>query len=219
MRGSLGLVIGLVVGAGGMYLVLRPPWAGRGDETAPTEPRGSAAAAGKGSGSGKPPKKKPPDPRGASRPHGGAARPASSTDGANDEATFDEPAAPALTDGDRRMEWRGDDVTLPPRTVDMASGTESRTLDDGEINATIGAQSGGVRDCIVQGAKGTDLRASITIVLVVDGTGRVTRSRLEAPRYLFDKGNLLTCAQRALRQMKFPATGAPTKVTFPAQLG
>ena len=26
MRGSIGLVIGLAVGAGAMYLVLRPPW-------------------------------------------------------------------------------------------------------------------------------------------------------------------------------------------------
>jgi hypothetical protein len=46
----------------------------------------------------------------------------------------------------------------------------------------------------------------------------VTRSRLEAPRYLFERG-LLGCAQRALGRLRFPATGAPTLVTFPVHLG
>jgi hypothetical protein len=46
----------------------------------------------------------------------------------------------------------------------------------------------------------------------------VSRSQLQAPHYLFEKG-LLNCAQRALGQIKFPATGAPTVVTFPVNLG
>jgi hypothetical protein len=100
----------------------------------------------------------------------------------------------------------------------MAGGGESRPLDGGEINNTIASQSGGVRDCVVQGATNTDLRATITIKLVVDGNGRVTKSKLQAPRYLFEKG-LLNCAQRALGRMKFPSTGAPTAVTFPINLG
>ena len=59
--------------------------------------------------------------------------------------------------------------------------------------------------------------ATITVKLLVDGNGRVTRSRLQAPRYLFEHG-LLGCAQRALGRMKFPATGAPTLVTLPVNL-
>ena len=129
-----------------------------------------------------------------------------------------EPELPPLTDADRRLEWRGDDVTLPASRIDMGAGGDARALEDNEINATIDAQSGGVRDCVVQGATGTDLRATITVKLVVDGNGKVTKSKLHAPRYLFEKG-LQSCAQKALRSMKFPATGAPTLVTLPVSLG
>jgi hypothetical protein len=122
-----------------------------------------------------------------------------------------------LTDADRRLEWRGDDVTLPPRKLDMTSDSEARPLDDSEINSAFG-QAAGVRDCVAQAATGTDLRAAIEVKLIVDGTGRVTRSRLHAPRYLFEHG-LLACAQRALGRMKFPATGAPTLVSIPVNLG
>src|SRR6185503_10443290 len=102
--------------------------------------------------------------------------------------------------------------------VDMAGGDESRSLEDGEINATIGSQSDGVRECVVQGATGTDLRATITVKLIVDGSGRVSRSKVQAPHYLFERG-LQACAQRALGRMRFPATGAPTLVTLPINLG
>ena len=135
-----------------------------------------------------------------------------------DEYEETEPELPPLTDAQRRLEWRGDDVTLPASRIDMGAGGEARALEDHEINSTINSQSGGVRDCVVQGATGTDLRATITVKLVVDGSGKVTKSKLHAPRYLFDKG-LLTCAQRALKTMKFPSTGAPTLVTLPVALG
>jgi hypothetical protein len=198
----LGLGIGLVVGAGGMYLTLRPPWGG-GGAAAPPDDGVVAAPAGSGSAAGKPKPRRRPGRRGTV-----AAQP-----GASEET---EP--PPLTEADRRLEWRGDEVALPPRSIDMTSNAEARPLDDGEINAVIGGQTGGMRDCVVQGATGTDLSATITVKLLVDGAGRVTRSRLQAPRYLFEHG-LLGCARRALGRMKFPATGAPTLVTFPVHLG
>ena len=134
------------------------------------------------------------------------------------ESEETEPAVVPLTEADRRLEWRGDDVTLPPTKLDMASHSEARSLEQAEIDAVIQGQSGGVRDCVVRGATGTDLRASIEVKLLVDGNGRVTRSRVHAPRYLLDHG-LLSCAQRALSGMRFPATGAPTVVTLPVDLG
>jgi len=100
----------------------------------------------------------------------------------------------------------------------MVGGGEARPLDDGEINQTINSQAGGVKDCVVAGATGTDLRATITVKLVVDGRGRVTRSRVHAPHYLFEHG-LLGCVQRAAGRMHFPATGGPTVVTLPVNLG
>jgi hypothetical protein len=184
-----------------MYLVLRPPWGGGGSEPASSD-AGTVATAPADAGV-KPKKKRP-------------RRPGPRTPGEPVETEDTEPVE--LGAGDRALEWRGDAVALPAQSIDMAGGGEARPLEDGEINATVGSQTGGVRECVVAGATGTDLRATITIKLVVDGNGRVTKSRLQAPRYLFEKG-LLGCAQRSLSRMRFPATGAPTLVTFPVNLG
>jgi hypothetical protein len=207
VRGSIGIVIGLIGGAGGMYLALHPPWGG-GATTPPSEPSSESSTprdAGAGSAKKKRPTKK---------------RPTGSTTVAtgNEEFEETEPELPPLSDSDRRLEWRGDDVTLPATRIDMGAGGGARPLEDNEINATINAQAAAVRDCVVTGATGTDLRATITVKLVVDGNGKVTKSKLHAPRYLFEKG-LLNCTQKALRAMKFPATGAPTLVTLPVGLG
>jgi hypothetical protein len=205
----LGLVIGVAIGAGAMYLGLRPPWAGR---TAVASDAGVIAAAPADAGSGKAPKKK--------KHHGGGgARPGSDVPGGSDgDPEETEPAAIVLTAADRALEWRGDDVALPPQNIDVGGAGDARGLDDGEIQATISGQAGGVKDCVVQGATGTDLRAQIVVKLLVDKTGRVTKSRIQAPHYMQDKG-LLPCAKRALGGMHFPATGAPTVVTLPVNLG
>jgi hypothetical protein len=202
VRGSIGLVIGLAVGAGAMYLVLRPPWEQRGT-TIPSD-RPPVVMVGSDAGVTKPGKKR-------RRPRPASAQPA------QPDGELDEPELPPLTAGDRAMEWRGDDVALPPRNIDMAGGGEARSLDDGEINQVINSQAGGVKDCVVQGATNTDLKATITVTMVVDGRGRVLRSRVHAPRYLLEHG-LLGCTQRALGRMHFPATGGATLVTLPVNL-
>jgi hypothetical protein len=208
VRGSIGIVIGLIGGAGGMYLALRPPWGGAA-ATRSTEPEVVATVPGDaGAGSAKPTKK-------STTKKG---RTGGTTVATGEEYEETEPELPPLSDADRRLEWRGDDVTLPATRIDMGAGGDARPLEDSEINATINAQSGGVRECVVTGATGTDLRATITVKLVVDGSGKVSKSKLHAPRYLFEKG-LLNCTQKALRAMKFPATGAPTLVTLPVGLG
>jgi hypothetical protein len=210
VRGSIGLVIGVALGAGAMYLVLRTPW-GTGATTTPSAGP-PVVMIGSDAGVTKPVKKKRRQRPAGTSTHGA---PAGGGDG---EADSLEPELPPLTAAERALEWRGDEVTLPPRTIDMASGGgEARALEDSEINATLASQAGAVKDCVVQGATNTDLRAAITIKLVVDGRGRVTRSRLHAPRYLFEHG-LLSCAQRALGRMRFPATGGATLVTLPVNL-
>jgi len=188
-----------------MYLVLRPPWWHRVTTVASGGP--PVVIVGSDAGVAKPKK-----PKRRSRPAGGAA---GSQIG---DGELEDPEPPAPTAAERALEWRGDDVTLPAQTIDMAGGGDARPLDYGEINATINSQAGGVKDCVVQGATGTDLRATITVKLVVDGRGRVTRSKIQAPRYLFEHG-LLGCAQRALGRVHFPATGAATLVTLPVNLG
>jgi hypothetical protein len=203
----IGIVIGLVLGAGAMYLALRPPWGG----ASVSAPHDAGTIATAPSDAGTPSKRK----KRRRRHAGSVAAPGTPDTGDDYEET--EPL-PVLTAADRRLEWRGDEVKLPAQRLDMSGGAEARSLDDGELNTTISRQSGPVRDCVIQGATNTDLRATITVDFIVDGSGRVTRSRLQAPHYLFDKG-LLDCARRALGRLKFPSTGAPTKVTFPINLG
>lgn len=189
-----------------MYLTLRPPWGVR-SHLVPSDAGMDPVVMGDGG--------PPARPKGKRRP-GGRGGTIAAPGGAG-EVEETEPVV--LTEADRRLEWRGDDVALPPtKQMDMSSGAEARSLDDAEINAVIAGQSDGVRGCVVQSATGTELRATITVKLLVDGSGRVARSRLQAPRYLFEHG-LLACAQRALGRMKFPATGAPTVVTLPVTLG
>jgi hypothetical protein len=206
VRGSIGLVIGLALGAGAMYLALRPPWVRQVAPRPPDSPPAVVVAS--DAGVPRPKKKRRTRPAGAG----------SQTQAPGSDGEVEEPAAAPLTAADRALEWRGDDVALPPQTIDMAGGGQARPLDDAEINQTINSQAGGVRDCVVQGATGTDLGATITVKLLVDGHGRVARSRVHAPRYLLEHG-LLGCTQRALGRMRFPATGGATIVTLPINLG
>lgn len=183
-----------------MYLVLRPPW---GRRLTPS--------------SDGPPVVVVPADAGVPKPKPKRRNRSASAVQTSDPAP-EEVAPLPLTAADRALEWRGDDVALPPGKLDMAAGGEARSLDDAETSATINSQGDGVTDCVVQGASNTDLRATITIKLLVDGRGRVTRSRVQAPRYLHTH-DLLGCVRRALSRMQFPATGGPTLVTFPVKLG
>jgi hypothetical protein len=195
-----------------MYLLLRPPWALR--THAP--PADSPPVVMVPGDAGVPHPKKRRRPRPATSP-GQPAGPATASAGADGES--EDPPPPPLTAADRALEWRGDDVSLPPQHLDLAAGgAQPRSLDDSEISQTITAQASGVRDCVVQAATGADLSATITVKLLVDGRGRVTRSRIQAPHYLFEHG-LLGCTQRALGHMHFPAAGGATIVTLPVNLG
>jgi len=208
VRGLLGLVIGLIVGAGAMYLVLRWPWGGR-SALAPSDAGMGAIVLVDAGAPGKPKPKR--------RPGGGRGGTVAAPGGPGDTDET-EPEPVQLTEADRRLEWRGDVVALPTKKIDMSAGADARPLEDAEIHATFASQGGEVQKCVEQGATGTGLRATITLELLVDGNGRVTKSRVQAPRYLLERG-LLGCAQRALGKMRFPATGAPTVATQPLTVG
>ena len=200
-----------------MYLALRPPWGG-GATTAPAPIDAGVVSAAPSDAGPATKKKKKRRPRNPGTTDPGQLPTIDSTFGEDDTGYEETEPLAQLTAAERALEWRGDDVTLPPTKIDMAGGKEARPLDDQEINATIGAQSGGVRSCVVSTATNTDLNATIMVKMVVGADGRVTKSRIQAPRYLFEKG-LLTCVQRSLGKMKFPATGAPTQVSLPVTLG
>lgn len=188
-----------------MYLALRPPWGGGTTTSVPID-AGVVSQAPGDAGVAKPKKKK-------RRPAGTVAAPGQPA-GSDEEYYEETDPMVTLTAADRAMEWRGDDVTPPPTKIDMGGGAEARPLDSGEINNTLASQAGPVKDCVIKSVTNTDLRGEFRVKLLVDGTGRVTKSRVQAPHYTFQNG-LLTCVQRAAGRMKFPATGGNTSVDIP----
>jgi hypothetical protein len=220
VRGSLGLglVIGLVVGAGGMYLAVRAPWASQG--TSPNDAGMVAAAPGdagvKKQGGKKRPRRHAPGTPGTP---GMGSLVSGGEEGWGGGDTVEEvgPQLVQLSAAERAMEWRGDDTTPPKQTINMGATDDARPLSDDEIRQVIDSQSAGVQSCVVQAATNTDLSGTITVRMIVDGSGRVTRSKLQAPRYMHEHG-LLSCVKGALSRIKFPSTGAATLVTMPINL-
>lgn len=202
VRFGLGLAIGLALGAVGMYLALEPPWRGGSDAAEASVSVGDTADAGVSATGKKKGRRK-------ARRGGGAS---------GGEEPFEVDEAIVLTDADRRMEWKGDTVALPPRTLDMAGGDDGgRPLDDGEIQRGIAGGSGPVIGCIKDATAGAAISAEVTLQMLVGADGHATKVRVRAPAWLHDHG-LLACARRAARAMSFPATGAPTIVTAPYHL-
>ena len=72
-----------------------------------------------------------------------------------------------------------------------------------------------MQTCVIKAATNTDLSGTITVKMVVEGNGKVSRSRVQAPRYMFSQGLLGVRARRQLRGWSFAATGQPTLVTLP----
>jgi hypothetical protein len=199
-----------------MYIALRPPWSS-GDERVATAPpdasAGSATASAKKSKS-----KKGGRRRGGGNTVGGGDDGWAEGEGGGDGDAPAEAEPPiVLTAADRAMEWRGDNLGMPPKRIDMEDGRETRSLDDGEIAATIDRRGGAAIDCMVRAATGADLSATVTMKMVVSGDGKVGKLKVHAPRFLFENG-LYACARRAAARFDFPATGAATLVTAPFEL-
>jgi hypothetical protein len=193
-----------------MYLALRQPWAHHG--TAPRD-AGVVAQAPADAGTAKPKKRG----RGGHRRHSGGNLVSGddpSWTAGDDSPEETEPQLVKLSAGDRALEWRGDDTTKPPQKIDMSGGGESRSLEDGEIQSVISSQSGPAQACVMQAATNTDLRGTITVRMIVDGKGAVTKVKVQAPHYMFEHG-ALGCIQGAVRRMHFPAVGQYTLVTMP----
>ncbi|MFT3699198.1 MAG: AgmX/PglI C-terminal domain-containing protein [Kofleriaceae bacterium] len=200
-----------------MYIALRPPW---GHAAAVPMDAGVVAVAPSDAGVAKPKKKHG---GGHRRPAGGQSGQPGGLD-SDDQAWQDSqggggdqelpPQLVQLTAADRQKESRGDDVTPGAQKIDMANGADGRKLEQGEIESTISSQSAAAQQCVMSSATNTNLAGTISVKLVVDGTGHVTRSKVEGFHYMFEHG-LLACMQSAVKKMKFPATGAPTLVTMP----
>ncbi len=187
-----------------MYLGLKQPWRATAPDVAVTVDAPTAPSDG---GPAKP----------AKRPGRHKSKGATSAAAPDEDQGTDETAPPVLTAADRGLIWHGGDFGLPTKSIDMGGkADDGRPLTDGEINA--GLRSAGILECVVQAASGTDLQATITVKLLVDGTGRVSKHRVQAPRYLQAHG-LPACVAKAAGRTRFTATGAATLVTAPFVLG
>jgi hypothetical protein len=144
-------------------------------------------------------------------------RSAEPADGAPD-ALEESPPPVVLTVAERRPVWRGAEVALPPARHDFDGERDGRPLSEQEIAEAVQAQSKGIVDCMISAAGQAELRATVTVKLLVKGDGQVSRHRVHAPLYLFEHG-LAPCVERAVARLRFPATGGFTLVTAPFQLG
>lgn len=201
MRFFLGLLLGALLGGAGVYGWLEQPWHAWMTEEVGVPDAGVEIAA----------KDQPGKPRrrGRGRRAGGGAE-----GGAGAVAEVE---IPALTEADRALVWKGDTVALPPRQIDMAEGSESRSLDSGEINSVLRAQSGPMIDCIAQARGEAELDARIQVEMLVNGQGQATKVRVRAPAYLFAHG-FHACARKAMLGLRFPATSGHTVVSAPYDL-
>jgi hypothetical protein len=123
-------------------------------------------------------------------------------------------APPAPGELDTRMQWKGDAVERPPATVDMSSDADARSLEGSEIQAGIDAGGGALTDCIGKAVGDSAWSGDITLELLVDGDGKVAKSRVRAPAFTFDRG-LAACMRQGAARLRFAAVGGWTVVTVP----
>ncbi len=202
MRFVAGMLIGLLLGGGGGYLVFGR---GAGQPVAQAASADAGVAADPGAKNAKKKKGKP----GGRRPGGGVA---------GGEGDYSDEPIPELSAGDLAPGAEGDSLKPRPRDVDLsAEGGEVRDLSQAEIDGTFGQAAAGITDCITQTRGPAPVTGRISVGLIVGPDGKVARSRVEAPAYLLRKG-LYRCVRREVGSLRFPAVGRDTVVTVPFDL-
>jgi hypothetical protein len=125
-------------------------------------------------------------------------------------ATTDETIT--LSAADQQMTSAGDSLRAET-TLDMSQ-TEARDLTSDEIDGAVGRRSDAIIACLRDARGAAPLAGRVVVGMVVDASGRVTRTRVEAPAYLVKHG-LYDCARRAVADLRFPAVGRSTVVSVP----
>jgi len=197
-----GILVGLLAGGGGVYVALVVLGPDRGEPTARPAADPQAPAEGdKGD-------------RRKRRRGGGRAR-AGGTGGGEGEGEVGDEPIPTLAPGDEKIVAEGDALRPRARTLDMADeGQEVRDLEQGEIDAAVGARAQAIIGCISDARGAAPLSGRVTVGFVVSGRGSVAQTRVEAPAYLMRNG-LARCVRPKLAALRFPATGKDTVVTVP----
>src|SRR5262249_12772791 len=117
-----------------------------------------------------------------------------------------------LSAADQQMTSAGDALRAET-TLDMSQ-TEARDLTSDEIDGTVGRRSDAIIACLRDARGAAPLSGRVVVGMVVDASGRVTKTRVEAPAYLVHHG-LYDCTRRAVADLRFPAVGRSTVVSVP----
>ena len=183
----VGLVAGAVAGGGGAYLYL--------ERHQPAAPIATVA----------------PAPIAPAQP----ARPRRRGGGKPVPSSVQVPVDPTivLTAADQKVISAGDSLKSE-NTLDMSAGGESRELSADEIDGALARESPALLRCLGESRGAAPVVGRVVFGVVVDGSGRVQRTRVEAPSYLVHHG-LYDCARKALGALRFPAAGRETVVTVP----
>lgn len=194
----LGIAVGALLGGGGVYLGIERPWEGGEASAAVAADAGVEPVARAGDGNKRRKKRR------------------KRSGGGNGSEVLGDPIV-ELSAADRQLVWNGPGVALSPRDVDMGSADEGRSLDQGEIDQAVAASADAIVDCIKDARGNAELAATITMKALVEGTGRVSKVRVRAPRYLIENG-VASCIRSEANAMRFAATGAQTVVSVPFNL-
>lgn len=188
MRFLAGLILGLVVGAAATYVLVGRP--------APVPAPVVAVAATTPADSKKGPRRQ------ARRPQDPLPPPTSDVQ---------------LTAADLRSTSEGDPLRASALELDMSAATEPRDLGQDEIDSAFARRSDALIRCITDARAGAPVTGRVVVGVVVDGSGRVGKTRVEAPSWLIRHG-LYACARGVLLGLRFPAAGKENVITVPFDL-
>jgi hypothetical protein len=138
---------------------------------------------------------------------------------AGDLAAPNEPSPqdeiPEITAADLRPEADGD--VLRPRTLSIdaeSTGPEPRDLSQSEVDGTFATVKPQIVKCIIDARGLAPVAGKITVGVVIGPEGKVFKSRVEGPAYLMDQG-LYSCVKPVLAAMRFPAPGKDIVASVP----
>jgi hypothetical protein len=204
---AVGVLIGAIAGAGGMYV-----WKSKkadGPEVAAATAKVDAGPAGAKGKKGKR--------RGGGRRVSGGGGSGGGGGGEGDFGMDGEGGGdvPVVSAEDLKLTVEGDVLKVRDRTIDMgADSPPTHDLSQQEIDDAFHGVSGEIIQCITDARGAAPVNGKVVVGVVADPGGRVIKTRVEAPRYLLQHG-LYGCVKRTVASLRFPAPGRDSVMSVP----
>jgi hypothetical protein len=122
---------------------------------------------------------------------------------------------PQITAAELKPEADGD--VLRPRTLTIeaeSAGPEPRDLSQSEVDGAFASVKPQIVRCILDARGLAPVAGKITVGVVIGPEGKVFKSRVEGPAYLMDQG-LYSCVKAVLSTLRFPAPGKDIVASVP----